>query len=233
VVAQPAAAGLLAALTAVFAAITLARHRRSVRAAKYYRAHRARARMQAPNLLPTQTDPSELVSLPASAKRDRRADVIAESAGPRAARRPAIGYVSVPPEPNGHDTTLSERAIERVCARDGWDLIDVVRDENSGSLVEGSEMSRALERIANGEARALLVSDARLLGRDVDLADVMHRLDAADAALVAIDLGLDTSTPHGRRVAGALITMNGWGHRERHAATPAIERPTPIGNARC
>src|SRR5205085_2291100 len=26
----------------------------------------------------------------------------------------------------------------------------------------------------------------------------------------ALDLGLDTSTPEGRRVAGALITLNGW-----------------------
>ena len=88
-----------------------------------------------------------------------------------------------------------------------------------------------MERITDGEASALVVSDVRLLAHSVDLADVMERLDAAEAALVAIDLGLDTSTPHGRRVASALITMSGWG-RQRPTVRSADGSQRTRGNER-
>jgi len=77
-----------------------------------------------------------------------------------------------------------------------------------------------------GEASALVVSDTRLLGRSVDLAAVLRRLDDAEAALVAVDLGLDTTTAQGRRVASALVTVSGWG-RQRAVATAAGERKAP------
>jgi hypothetical protein len=203
---SPLLLGVFAALVAVSGAIALTRVRRSERAAKYYRAYLARARMQAPQLELPAGDPSELVVLPSS---EGRADTMIDTTAHSAARGAAIGYVAL--SGDGSDASRSERAIERICARDGWDLVAVVCDEAGRSLNDSSEMSRALARIEDGEARALVVSDARLLARELDLADVMARLDAADAALVAIDLGLDTSTPHGRRVAGALITMSGWG----------------------
>jgi Resolvase, N terminal domain len=222
---NPLLSGVLAALAAVSGAVALAGYRRRERAAKYYRAHMARAQMQAPVMQPARSEP--LVSLPSRPERASRADAVSERTDPRIGRGPAIGYVTG--SPDGHDATLSERAIGRICERDGWDLVDIVRDPDGGSSLEGSEISRALERIADGEARALVVSDARLLGRGVDLAAVMESLDAAEAALVAIDLGLDTSTAHGRRVAGALITMNGWG-RPRRALTVEDEPPASNGH---
>jgi Putative peptidoglycan binding domain/Resolvase, N terminal domain len=206
---SPLLLGVFAALVAVSGAIALTRVRRSERAAKYYRAYLARARMQAPQLQLPAGDPSDLVALPAPADRDRRRETMTDETMSSAGRGAAIGFVAVTGD--GRDAERSERAIERICARDGWDLVEVVCDQDGGSLHEGSEMSRALDAIADGKAQALVVSDARLLARGVDLKDVMARLDAADAALVAIDLGLDTSTAHGRRVAGALITMSGWG----------------------
>ena len=43
----------------------------------------------------------------------------------------------------------------------------------------------------------------------------------SDAALIALDLGVDTSTPEGSRVASTLVTINGWasGRIARRAAT--------------
>jgi peptidoglycan hydrolase-like protein with peptidoglycan-binding domain len=209
---SPLLLGVFAALVAVSGAIALTRVRRSERAAKYYRAYLARTRMQAPQLQLPAGDPSDLIALPSTEGRDRRPETMIDTSARRSERGAAIGYVALSGDGrDGDDVERSERAIERICARDGWDLVEVVCDEDGGSLREGSEMSRALARIEDGEARALVVSDARSLARGVDLKDVMARLDAADAALVAIDLGLDTSTAHGRRVAGALITMSGWG----------------------
>ena len=217
---NPLLLGVLAALVAVFGTIALARYRRHALAAKYYRAYMARARMQPPVMAPAGIDPSTLLSLPPDPERERvaRANTASERTNPRVVRGPAIGYVTAPTDhnQNADHTTVSQRAIERICHRDGWDLVDTVHDHDG---LQGAQMSRALQRITDGEARALVVSDARLLGRDIDLADIIQRLDAAHAALVAIDLGLDTSTPHGRRIAGALITMNGWG-RPHPPTTP-------------
>src|SRR3954469_12675821 len=216
---NPLLSGVLAALMATFGTVVLARYRRRERATKYYRAHAARARMQAPTMQLPSTDPSDLVSVPSPPKRTSPAG--AESHGPaaRVGRGPAIGYVTVSAHHSCPDSTLSERAIHQLCERDGWDLVEIIHDPGGGSLLEGTEISRALERMGEGNARALIVSDARLLGHDGDLAEVMKRLDAAGAALIAIDLGVDTSTPHGRRVATALITMNGWVRGRRIAVS--------------
>jgi len=217
---NPLLEGVLTALIAISGAVALARFRRSEQAAKYYRARSKRARMKAPVMQPAGIEPSVLVSLLSVPERDARSDTASERTNPRVVRGRAIGYVTGAAQVSGHLASPSERAIERVCERDGWELADIVNDRDGGGVLEGSALSRALQRIEDGEARALVVSDARLLGRGAGLADVMARLDAAQAALVAIDLGVDTSTPHGRRVAGALITVNGWGRPRHRPATP-------------
>ena len=223
---NPLLEGVLTALVVIAGAVALARFRRSEQAAKYYRARSKRARMQPPVMQPAGIEPSALVSLTPVSGRDARADTMSERTNPRVVRGRAIGYVTGAAHMSAQHAGPSERAIERICQRDGWELADIVHDRDSGGVLEGSELSRALQRIDDGEAHALVVTDARTLGRHVALADVMARLDAAQAALVAIDLGVDTSTPHGRRVAGALITVSGWGRPRRRPATPT-HRPPP------
>jgi DNA invertase Pin-like site-specific DNA recombinase len=105
---------------------------------------------------------------------------------------------------------MPDREIARACERSGWQVVDVVRDDENGRILERPNLSRALERIAQGDARGLVVNDARLLSRSVDFATFVQWFRDADAALIALDLGLDTSTPEGSRVASALITLNGW-----------------------
>jgi DNA invertase Pin-like site-specific DNA recombinase len=124
---------------------------------------------------------------------------------------PVIGYVSAPTDPDGTGIHPSERAIEQACRRAGWQLLDVLHDLESGRTMRRPGLFAALERIADGEARGLVVSDARLLGQSiVDLAPLMRWFREASAAFIALDLGLDTSTPQGTRVAMALIRLNGW-----------------------
>jgi hypothetical protein len=69
----------------------------------------------------------------------------------------------------------------------------------------------ARARIADGQAQGLIVSDARRLGPARDLAAFLRWALATEATVIAVDLGLDTSTPEGRRMAAALITFSGWG----------------------
>jgi DNA invertase Pin-like site-specific DNA recombinase len=103
-----------------------------------------------------------------------------------------------------------ERDIECACERSGWQLVEVVRDREDGSILERPALTGALERITAGQAHGLVVNDARLLSRSVDFAKFVQWFRDAEAALIALDLGLDTSTTEGRRVASALITLNGW-----------------------
>jgi peptidoglycan hydrolase-like protein with peptidoglycan-binding domain/DNA invertase Pin-like site-specific DNA recombinase len=121
-----------------------------------------------------------------------------------------IGYVTEQVTNGRAVQRAPERDIEGACGRAGWRLVDIVRDRQNGRILERPGLSHALERIAAGEANALVVNDARLLSRSADFAGFVKWFRDSDAALVALDLGLDTSTPEGSRVAGALITLNGW-----------------------
>jgi len=219
---SPLLLGLLAALSVAFGAVATARYTRRRRTATYRRSRRAH-----PGLGPDRLDPARAeASTPGPPSPPPAAAPVAvtpavappAAVGRHAAHSHVIGYVPVPANLREADMGASDRAIAHVCERGGWRLVDIVRDREGSLLDEQSGISRALDRITAGEASALVVSDARLLGRSLDLAEVLRRLDDVDAALVAVDLGLDTSTPQGRRVASALVTMSGWG-RQRHVAS--------------
>lgn len=133
---------------------------------------------------------------------------------------PVIGYVTAGDDVNGR-LTPPERAIERACERAGWRLVAIVRDREGGRLLDRPGLSHALDRIADGQAGGLVVTDARLLSRSLDFAGLVSWFRESDAALIALDLGVDTSTPEGSRVASTLVTINGWagGRIARRAAT--------------
>jgi DNA invertase Pin-like site-specific DNA recombinase/peptidoglycan hydrolase-like protein with peptidoglycan-binding domain len=147
-----------------------------------------------------------------------------------------IGYVTEHSAATGRAPELD---IERACQRSGWQLAEIVRDRANGSILERPGMSRALERITKGDAQGLVISDGRLLSRSADFATFVRWFRDADATLIALDLGLDTSTPEGRRLAGALITLNGWAGdwiasrplRSAAAVAPKEEEPPrlPMG----
>ena len=138
---------------------------------------------------------------------------------------PVIGYITVPGVANSDDIASACAAIEARCARSGWNLVEVVRDRGYGATLERPGLVHALERIRGGDASALVVSDLQRASRStVDLGALMEWFRDADAALIALDLDLDTSTAVGRAVADTLITLGGW-QRER------IARRTRVGLA--
>jgi hypothetical protein len=136
---------------------------------------------------------------------------------------PVIGYVTAREDAVSGDLSPSERAIEQACARAGWRLVAIVRDPEGGRILDRPGLSHALEQIAEGQAEGLVVNDARLLSRSLDFAGLVNWCRDAEAALIALDLGLDTSTPAGSRVASSLIRLNGWaGDRIARRATVAV-----------
>jgi len=129
-----------------------------------------------------------------------------------------IGYVTLSPDAAPTEADAPVRAIEAACERSEWELLEVVTDrENGVSSLERPGLARALEQIAAGQARGLVVSDLRRLSRSIiDLGALVEWFSDAHAALVALDLGIDTSTPAGRDLAATLVKLSGW-ERERIA----------------
>jgi DNA invertase Pin-like site-specific DNA recombinase len=79
-------------------------------------------------------------------------------------------------------------------------------------------MRYALERIVKREADGLVVGDLRgLSGSIVDLGALLAWLRDAHATLIALELGIDTSTPHGDQLAETLIALGTY-ERERIAS---------------
>lgn len=124
---------------------------------------------------------------------------------------PVIGYATVSTKADRADADGSVREIEAACERASWELAEVVTDRESGRGLERPGLAYAMEQIAEGKARGLVVSDLRRLSRSiVDLGRLMEWFRDAGAGLVALDLGVDTSTPAGHEVAATLITLGDW-----------------------
>jgi peptidoglycan hydrolase-like protein with peptidoglycan-binding domain len=123
-------------------------------------------------------------------------------------REPVIGYLATPAVPWSDEHERSAAAIEAVCERSAWELLDIVWERENGMPQERPELSYACERIASGQARGLVVSDLQRLSRsETEMGAFMAFFRDADATLVGLDIDLDTSTPGGRYFADRLIAQ--------------------------
>ena len=72
-------------------------------------------------------------------------------------------------------------------------------------------LTRALEEIAAGRARGLVIAEVRRVARSVSaLGSLVGWFRDAEAILIALDLELDTSTLSGRQTAATLIALAEW-----------------------
>jgi DNA invertase Pin-like site-specific DNA recombinase len=152
-----------------------------------------------------------------------------------------LGYCRVSTHEQAHNgvgLAAQEAAIRAECASRGWLLVDLIRDEGaSGKSLERRGLRAALARIARGEADGLIVSKLDRLSRSVvDFGTLLEWFTEVDANLIALDLGIDTSTPGGRLVANVFASVAEWereiiGQRTREglaavrAGGKAISRP--------
>ena len=106
---------------------------------------------------------------------------------------------------SGLGLAAQEKTLIAEAERRGWTVITSLLDEGvSGSVAPKKRpaLNEALELVTSGEADVLMVAKLDRATRSV--ADLCQLLDGADRQgwdFVALDLGIDTSTPMGRAMA--------------------------------
>jgi DNA invertase Pin-like site-specific DNA recombinase len=107
------------------------------------------------------------------------------------------------------------------CARKGWTLIEMVEDAGfSAKTLDRPGMARALDLLRSGEAGALVVAKLDRATRSVmDAANLLAQGQREGWTLVALDLGLDPTTPTGELVATIMAGVAQWERRAIGART--------------
>lgn len=124
----------------------------------------------------------------------------------------AIGYIRVSTEEqvaSGAGLAAQRAAILGEAERRGWKLLEMIEDAGfSGSTLNRPGIAIALQTLKDRRADALVVAKLDRLSRSMlDFAGLMQRSTKEGWALVALDLGVDTSTPAGEAMANVLATF--------------------------
>ena len=101
-------------------------------------------------------------------------------------------------------------AIRAECERRGWYLELLHEDRSaSGRALSGRPgLAAALSAVEHGRADGLVVAKLDRLSRSLlDFAQLMERARAKGWALIALDLGVDTTTPAGEMLANVLAVF--------------------------
>jgi DNA invertase Pin-like site-specific DNA recombinase len=151
----------------------------------------------------------------------------------------AVGYLRVSTEEQGASglgLDAQRAAIGQSLEERGWDLIGIHQDVASGRSTNGRPgLDAALAAVERGEAGALVVAKLDRLSRSLrDLGGYLERAAAKGWALVILDPGVDTSTPHGEAMAGvagvfARLEARLISQRTKEALAVARARGTRLG----
>jgi DNA invertase Pin-like site-specific DNA recombinase len=129
----------------------------------------------------------------------------------------AVGYVRVSTDDqadSGAGLEAQRRAIRDEASRRRWQLVGVVEDAASGKSLAGRPgLQEALRAVEDGRADTLVVAKLDRLSRSLlDFSALMERSRNGGWAFVALDLGVDTTTPAGEMMANVLAV---FAHFER------------------
>lgn len=116
---------------------------------------------------------------------------------------------------SGAGLAAQRAAILAEAERRGWNLIEVVEDAGySAKDLRRPGIQAALEALKRHKADTLVVAKLDRLSRSMlDFAGLMDRATREGWALVALDLGVDTSTPSGEMMANVLATFGQFERR--------------------
>lgn len=123
-----------------------------------------------------------------------------------------IGYVRVSTDEQastGHGLAAQRKAITDECERRGWQLLEIVGEQRGASAksLDRAGLQSVLARLDRHDADVLVVSKMDRLSRSLlQGAEVMERAKRRGWALVALDLGVDTTTPAGEMLANVVLS---------------------------
>lgn len=157
----------------------------------------------------------------------------------------ALGYARVSTDRQGDSGAgldAQERAIRDHAAREGWELLDLVREIGTGrTMARRPLLAELLERLEDpqpGAPRVLLAAKLDRISRStIDAGRLFERSKEQGWAIVALDLGVDTSTPAGELVANVMVSVAQWerrviGERTRAALAEKREAGVALGRRR-
>jgi len=132
-----------------------------------------------------------------------------------------IGYLRVSTEEqasSGLGLDAQRDTIQRCADAHGWDVIWHVDEGLSAKSLDRPQLQAALTRLhvlpKRRDVDGIVVAKLDRLSRSVvDFAGVLELARARKWALVAIDLGVDTSTPTGELVANVMMSVAQWERR--------------------
>ena len=150
---------------------------------------------------------------------------------PRQAPDPTrvIGYCQVSTcsqADSGLGMDAQRASILAECDRKGWSLVEMVEDAGfSAKDLNRPGMVHALELLQSGQAGALVVAKLDRATRSViDASNLLAQGKSEGWALVALDLGLDPTTPTGELVATIMAGVGQWERRAIGARTREARR---------
>jgi len=140
--------------------------------------------------------------------------------GPRSTRNGAVvGYIRVSTEQqseSGAGMAAQRHAIEQHCQHHGLVLAHIYEDDgvSAKSVKNRPGLSQALTVLGNGDSSALIVSKLDRLARSVhDFAGLVRIAEREGWGIVALDLGVDMTTPTGGLLANVTASVAEWERR--------------------
>lgn len=129
-----------------------------------------------------------------------------------------VGYLRVSTEEQGDSgagLAAQRSAIESDVERRGWNVVELHTDIASGkSRSARPGLESALQTVRSKKAGTLMVAKLDRLSRSlVDFAGIMSDAHAEGWNLVALDLGVDLSTPAGEFLANVMASAAQWERR--------------------
>jgi DNA invertase Pin-like site-specific DNA recombinase len=140
---------------------------------------------------------------------------------------------------SGAGLAAQRSAIRDACRARGLTLAEIVEDAGwSGKNLERPGITDALRRLDAGEADGIVVAKLDRLSRSlIDFAGLMERARRKGWAVIALDLGVDTTTAAGELVANVMAAVAQWerrtiGDRTRAAMAEKAAAGVRIGRPR-